>query len=111
MSVPFGHTVVLLIRGVTGVDGYGNDVYGWARTDVTGCVIWPRTTGAELVQGQDTVFKGLAVLMPPGTDVTAVDAVEVAGLEYQVAGDPARWVSPFTGTDPGVQLSLLRVEG
>lgn len=108
---PFGRTVTLIGRTVTGQDGYGNDVRAEARTDVPGCPVWPRTAGAELVQGQDTVLKGLGVLLPPGTDVAAVDAVEVDGLRYEVDGEPARWQSPFTGTVPGVQVSLLRVEG
>jgi len=49
--------------------------------------------------------------MPPGTEVTNLDAVLWRGKKYEVEGDPDYFASPFSGSDPGVLLRLIKVEG
>lgn len=110
MNFPFGETVTLRTRTVTGHDGDGNDVYGSTSSTVPNVPVWPRNS-SELVQGQDTLIVGLWVLLPPGTDVSAVDVVTVYGKDYSVDGEPGLYRSPFTGTDAGVQVALTRVTG
>jgi hypothetical protein len=43
--------------------------------------------------------------------VSAVDAVRVAGLIYEVDGSPNEMVSPWTGKDFGIVVKLKRVTG
>jgi len=111
---PFTQQVTLVTRTVSGQDAYGNDVFTETSTAVDG-VVWPRdgngTSGNEQLQGRDTVIVGLSLLLPPGTDVTAVDRVDVGGLSYEVTGEPGHFFSPFTGSDPGVLVGLTRVTG
>lgn len=110
MTFPFGQDVTLVRRTVSGRDAYGNDVFTETQTAIPGCPVWPRSS-TENVQAQDLTITGVAALLPAGTDVSAVDAVLIAGLKYEVDGEPAVFVSPFTNLAPGVQLNLKRVTG
>lgn len=109
MSFGFGETVTLITRTVTGQDGDGNDVYGSTPTTLTNVPVWP-AGASELVQGQDTAITGLYALLPPGVDVSTVDAVSVYGDTYEVDGQPGRYASPFTGLNPGVLVHLTEVK-
>lgn len=104
-------TVTLVARAVTGRDRYGNDVYTDTRTDSPGWVVWPSGLGAEVTQGQDIATDNLTCIAPVGTVLASVDRVEVAGKSYEVQGNPWSWQSPFTGTQPGVQVELKAVSG
>lgn len=106
----FGETVTLHTRTVTGQDADGNDVYGDVTTVLTNVPVWP-ASATELVQGQDTILTGLYALLPAGTDASAVDRVTVYGDDYEIDGQPERFRNAFTGSDPGVQVHLTRVEG
>lgn len=106
----YGETITLHSRAVTGQDSRGNDVYGEADTDVADCWFDPGTSG-ELLQGQDLVTTQPRVGVPAGTPVTAVDAVTVRGVRYDVAGTPDDWRSPYTGWNPGIVIDLKAVTG
>lgn len=108
--IPFGQTVTLHTRGVTGTDADGNDVYGDTPTTLTNVPVWPRSA-TELVQGQDTLITGLSALLPAGTSVAGVDKVTVYGDDYDIDGEPGVFRSPFTNLDPGVLVNLTRVTG
>lgn len=110
IAAPFGETVVLKTRSITGQDADGNDVYGTTTTTLEGVPVWPRNS-SELVQGQDTLIVGLSALLPPGTNPAAIDAVTVYGQDYEIDGEPGRYRSPFTNTDPGVLVNLTRIAG
>ncbi|HET8589012.1 MAG TPA: hypothetical protein VFM01_05215 [Nakamurella sp.] len=109
MNFGTGQEITLISRTVTGRDAYGNDVYSETRTTVTGG--FAPGGSSELVQGQDIVITQPRVYLPPGTVVTSVDAIEVAGVRYDVDGTPSVWVSPLTGWDAGVVVQLLAVTG
>jgi hypothetical protein len=109
--MPFGETVTLLGRTVSGQDSDGNDVWAVAETTVEHCPVWPRTA-VELVQGQDLSIVGLSALLPSGLAVTATDQVRRAdGTVWEVDGEPGVWDSSLTGTKAGVQVNLRRVVG
>lgn len=110
LSFPFGETVTLLRRALTGQDQYGNDVYSDTATDLRGCVVVPRNS-SELVQGQDTIIVGLTLYAPAGTALAATDRFSVRGLEYEVDGEPGEYRSPLTGSRGPVQVALTRVTG
>lgn len=110
MGFPFGQTVTLQQRTVTGVDADGNDTYTATSTDVTGCAFNPGPS-IETVQGQDMIVDTPTLYMPAGTVVSAYDRLVVAGVTYEVSGSPNFWKSPFSGWDPGVVVSLKGVSG
>lgn len=111
MSFPYGTTVTLVRRVLLPAkDAYGNDQWSTTQTPLTGCAVWP-TGSVERQQGQDVVTTGLTALLPAGTVVAATDKVTVAGLDYEVDGDPARFTDPFSNFDPGVEVRLKRVTG
>lgn len=104
-----GTTITVVRRIKSGTDSLGNDVWTEERTDVLG--LFNPGTSAELVQGQDVITTQPSVYLPTGTDVTAIDRVEIAGLSYEVDGLPVSWVSPFSSWAPGVEVKLRRVTG
>lgn len=111
-----GDTVTIVRPGPPTRDEYGNDVPGPAvETVVPGCGISPRdSTGAgsnEIVQGRDTVVAGLLLYAPSGTDIRATDRVRVAGVLYEVDGQPGVFRSPFTGSLGPVVAALSLVTG
>lgn len=106
----FGESVTLHTRGVTGQDGDGNDVYGDTATTLTNIPVWPRAS-SELTQGEDLLITGLSALLPADTSVRGIDKVTVYGDSYEVDGEPGRYMSPFTGLEPGVLVNLTRVTG
>lgn len=106
----YGETVVLVRRVRSGRDVYGDDVFTESETTLTGVPAWP-TSSREDVQGADTIFDLVTVYLPAGTDVESIDAVLVYGGRYEVVGQPQPFVSPFSGFNPGLPVSLERVTG
>jgi hypothetical protein len=110
MTFPYGQTVTLIKRSVNGTDGYGNDTYGETTVKVSPCVIQP-SGSTEDIQWTDEVATDLTVFMPYGTDVDAVDAVDINGVRYEVQGDVSSWVSPFSGKTSPIQMRVRKVTG
>jgi len=54
---------------------------------------------------------GLSIYAPIGSDILFTDLLQVRGQVYMVEGDPADWVSPFTGWAPGMEIALKRAVG
>ena len=115
MLIPFGETLVLHQRTVTGVDALGNDVYSQSDLTIENVEVWPvdanAAAGNEITGARDTAIIGLAALLPPGTPVKATDRVTVRGELHEVNGEPADQRSFLTGWHPGVLVSLRRVTG
>lgn len=112
MTVRVTVPVVLKTRAVSGQDSYGNDVYSVTEETVDG--IFAPGASVEQIQGQDVVTTQPTVYLRTGTTAAAVDALSVAGLDYEVDGDPAAWPpNPYTGWQPefSVEVRLRRVTG
>jgi len=109
VTFPFAQTVTVVKRVKSGTDSFGNDVFTTTQVDVPGA--FNPGTSAELVQGQDLLTVQPSVYLPPGTDVAAIDAVQVGGLLYEVDGSPNAWTNPYTGWNPGTEVKLRRVTG
>lgn len=106
-----GREVTLVRRAVLGVDPVGNDVRGEVATVVGGASWWP-TVSTEDNANAETVTAGLSLLLPPGTNVDAVDRVRVDGELFTIQGRPAVWErSPLSGSSAGVLVTLRRVTG
>lgn len=110
MNAAFGHTVTLQSRVAAGKDAYGNTTYTTSSTTLNNVPIWPAGS-SELLQGQDILTDTLVALFPHGTTVEPTDRVVAFGRTYEVTGSPFDWVSPWTGTKPGVQVNLKAVTG
>lgn len=109
MIFTFGEPITLVKRTKGAPDAFGNDTWTTTETTVKGAC----NPGAsvELVQGQDLLTVQPSVYLPADVDVSAVDAVTVAGLTYEVDGSPNLWVNPYTGWRAGLEVKLRRVTG
>jgi hypothetical protein len=107
---PFGETVVLHSRTLTGQDVLGNDIYTSADISYGGCA-FSSGGSIELLQGQDLVTTQPTVCLPVGVTVKTTDRVTVRGDLYEVDGSPNADTNPFTGWQPGVIVKLQRVTG
>jgi len=107
---PYGQTVTVINRTVSGKDTYGNDTYAEARTDIPDCVV-QTSISSEQIEFTDQVSDGLTIFFPYGTDVDAIDAVEYKGIRYEMQGNPSVWVSPFSGHTAPIQVSVTRITG
>jgi hypothetical protein len=110
MTFPYGQTVTLLKRVLSGRDEYGNDEYTNVSEPVSGCVVQPAAS-TENIQFTDQVDSGVTVFLPYGTDVSYLDALVIGGQKYEVQGVPGTWTSPFSGRSAPVQVSASRVSG
>lgn len=64
-----------------------------------------------LLDARDPVTSDFDLMFPTGTVVTAQNRVVVRGLTCEVVGRPFRWVSPFTGWEPGLVVNAKVSEG
>lgn len=111
MTFPFGETVTLVHRSVTGQDVDGNDLYSNVETTVGGTG-WDPGTSTENVQGGDLVIQLPRFFLPSGTVVSPLDAIRRAnGRTYEVVGEPGDYRNPMTGWEPGVVVNVRRVTG
>lgn len=93
---------------IIGRDSGGRPIYGDDTTPSPGWVLWPASSTEETSQSEDITTTKLVGWAPAGTDLTRYTQVRVPGLSkpYNVNGDAWPWKSPFTGKEPGVQVSL-----
>lgn len=110
MNAPFGPTVTLVSRTVTGVDTDGNDTYTTVETPVQAQAFDPGGS-IEVLGDQDTVTTTPTLYLPPSVAVGSVDAVIVNGVTYEVDGSPSTYTNPFTGWTPGTVVKLRAVVG
>lgn len=109
-----GHTVTVL--------RYETDLYGDRtlvdESTVARCAFAPRTSSsgrdtAELTDRANTVTVDAELYAPYGVDVTPHDVIRLAnGTEWEVAGAPEPWESPYPGRWPaGTVIPLKRKTG
>lgn len=106
VTFPFGEPITLLINGTPSADDVGDPVPAQTQVTVTGAFN-PGISAEEAATGTGSTQP--TVYLPPGTDVSWIDAVQVRGVTYQVDGSPNDWSSPFTGTAFGVVVKLRGV--
>lgn len=103
MIFPFAEPITLLSNGPAIPDEYGDPVPTQTPTTVMGAF----APGASVEnETQDTATTQPTVYLPPGTNASWVDSVQVRGVTYQVDGLPEAWTNPFTGTAFGVVVKL-----
>lgn len=98
-----------------GFDRYGDtQAVSERRDEIEGAFVAPRSSAAfgDIEdRGREGVTQGLTLFAPATTDIAHTDQVEVDGVLYDIDGDVARWVNPFTGWQPGVTVALVRAAG
>ena len=111
MAFAKGETVTVL-PGPTTFDAYGDPVAS-LRTggDITGCAVAPRYSTEPTTRGRQGVIVGMSIYAPAGSDILSTDLLTVRGDTYMVEGEPAEWVSPYTGWAPGLEVAIKRAVG
>ncbi|MFF2621242.1 hypothetical protein [Oerskovia jenensis] len=93
----------------------GNTVRAFgADLPLAGCIVAPRPASSEPFEvGRTAVIVGMTLYGPPGALPDALDEVTLPdGHRYKVEGEPGNWgPNPYTGTRPGFEVALKRVEG
>jgi hypothetical protein len=107
----FGETVTV-VPGPVAFDQYGDPVNP-TRTggNITGCAVAPRYSTEPTARGQQGVIVGLSVYAPAGSDILSTDLLTVRGNLYQVEGEPAEWINPYTGHNFGIEVAVKRAVG
>ena len=111
----YGETVTFLAAG-TVEDEYGNTVESWdSPTTVltkSGAGVEPRPTPTELHDSRNAVTSGYTLYWPGEVfDVDPQWRAVVRGETWQVLGEDAQWVSPFTGWQAGTVVQVGRTDG
>ena len=104
-ALPNGKMVTLRHRVVAGQDNYGNDTLSFTEVNIGPCSVQQGHSG-EVQTYTDRTVTDITVYVPYGTDVGFLDVMIVDDVEYEVTGDPAHWMSPFSG-----HTAPIRVEG
>jgi hypothetical protein len=128
MRHPFGSIITVLRDIPGGVDTYGDPTTASTiRTDIAGCGIAPRYSSEPNAVGRNGVVIGLTIFAPYGSDILFTDRIEINGggtviatglpvtpstaSIYTIEGDPADWLNPFTGSTPGMEISVKKAVG
>lgn len=113
MLFAHGETVQWRKFDSPGLDDYNNDIEAWDDpVPVEGCGFDPGGTQEPRDGSAQRVITTPVLYAPKGRAYGARDRFTVRGLTYEVEGDPADWVHPMTGWDPGYTvINLQRVEG
>ena len=109
-ALPRRQMVTLRHRVVAGQDEYNNDTFSFVEVQVGPCSIQQGHSGEERAY-TDRVTTDITVYVPYGTDVGYLDVIIVDDVEYEVTGDPAHWVSPFSGHTAPIRVSGQIVKG
>lgn len=113
MQFAHGFTVVRVRAG--GVDRWG-DRLPETLEEIPGCAIAPLTSDEDNNQ-RHSVTTGFSITMPAGVDVRHTDEFRLPppfsdGEEHwQVEGELAPWLNPFTGWSPGSIVNVKRRSG
>lgn len=93
----------------TSKDRYGNPIPG-AETRTPTPAWWEPRTSGEQTNAQEQVTSGYWLYLPLDTDLTAYDSVELAGVDYQVVGEPGRQPGGFI-VEGYLRTAVERVAG
>jgi hypothetical protein len=108
--LPYSQTIILVRRELSGQDEYSNDVYTDTEHSLDYCVVQP-SSSSEVTQWTEQVSTDITVFVPYGTVVTALDALLIDGIKYEIQGDPQSWRSPFSGNTSPMQIRAAVVTG
>lgn len=111
---PYGQTVTRIRAGLI-ADPYSGEATkrDWpnaSRVNLTHVQVAPASsTDVQTSDGTRVVTAVSLWSLAVDLDVLAQDRIEVAGEVWEVDGEGARWVSPYTGREFGAEFPLRRV--
>lgn len=111
----YGETVTRL-RAPMVADPYSGegDLPDWdAATEVAvpGCAFWIESSVEPDQVDRASVISVAKVLAPFGADFLPHDRFVARGVTYEVVGEPNHLHSPFSGWEPGCEVTGRRVDG
>lgn len=102
---PAEQPITLFLRGTGSRNADGNRVKPDATNPPVVSGLFAPGGSTELVDGQETVIdQPTVIIWPPHPDLSALDAVGVAGERYELDGRPQTW-------EPGTVIKLQRITG
>jgi hypothetical protein len=111
MDFAYGETVTV-VPGSIGSDNNGDPIPDTrVEHDLERCGVAFRYSTEPTERGRQGVIVGVTVLAPPRSDVLSTDELRVRGGLYKVEGEPADWRSPYTGWEPGMEISAKKAVG
>lgn len=110
MPTPF--TIGIKRHQTGATDAHGNKVESWAAPIYVGVYsIAPAMSNEPFEAGRELVITGLTVLAPATVEIDRRDIVVIDGEDYTVEGEAGNWNQGPFGFEPGISVSLRRVEG
>lgn len=110
-----GQQITLIRRkpkvGIAAYDDYGNVQYQATAKILRGVAVWPTSLTENTSVGEfERTTSYYTAALPLSEPVNNIDYVLWDGRSYEIAGEPAQYVSPHTGN--GYQtITMRRVEG
>lgn len=102
--------VTIIHRGIVSQDSHRNDIRGdVGSTSTVG--YYEQTDATEILVGRDMYTANGRMFLPPDTPITAIDAVQRAGVTHEVVGDPAAIYNPRTRTVHHIEVRLRATSG
>lgn len=114
MRFPGGVTVTIVRKSPGGTDTYGDPIAGTVtRIDIPLCGVAPRTSTEPTERGRQGVIVGKSVYLPDNASTIPLftDQLEIAGVLYDIEGEPGDWTNPLTGWHPGTEIAIRRAAG
>jgi hypothetical protein len=109
--LPYGQTITVLHRTVTGVDSFGNDIYSATPEQVSGVSVQQASTRELVGNFADQEFTTLQMFIPANTSITYLDQIVYNGNTYEVSGEPSVHISPFSGHQGPIRVTASLVRG
>ncbi len=110
-----GETVARLRRKLVTDPYSGEATMGtWADADelsIEGCAVAPSSTNEPINSNRQMVITTMSVYGPADMDVQAADRIRSRSGLWEVTGDNAAWLNPFTGWRPGDEFPVKKVTG
>jgi hypothetical protein len=103
---PHGQTVTL-VSNETASDDLGNSTATAVESEWGPCAVAPRYALESTDPRVPPVVVGKVVYGPP-VAIDSDDLLIIDGVTYEVDGEPAEWVNPFTGWAPGIEVPVKR---
>lgn len=107
---------IQVLKPVAVIDEYSGEMSRWSFENVTpltlgGFAVAPNVERESPQPGRNPIYSGITLYGPVGPDIDPHDRVIVRGTEYEVDGEIADWINPFTGTRHGSVINLKRGDG
>ena len=108
----FGEPVTRRRNEQVGEDRYSDPIYEWVDVVLEQRAAFDPGGSREPVEvGRAAVVTTPKLYFREHPDLAREDRVVMRGLEYQVEGDPADWVSPYGTDNGGTVVELTRTGG